>query len=122
MGHNSLDQPRADNYRSDLFERKYVILRRGAGPDVQFTNNNRFDKAATERHLKAPGLWSGTDLRDALESYYAERPEFDKNNLRNNLGYAFFLFAPQEYFASLSNQYYAHSELMLLFAVERAQE
>ena len=35
--------------------------------------------------------------------------------------YDFFLYAPQEYYATISNQYYADSELLVRFAIQRAQ-
>jgi len=122
LGHNSLDQPLAEAYNAELHERKRKILKRGAGPDVRFTASSRFDRENTQDHFKEIGLWDGSsDWDAALESYYQSHPELEKNALRSpSISYSYWLNAPQEAYASFTNQYYSDSELTLRFALERA--
>ena len=122
LGHNELDQKLARAYRFELKVRKYSILKKAAGDYVVWKTpvENGYDKAATKSHWTNEGYWDGVSDWDAtLKSFYSEGIGAERNlrSLRGRLGY--FIIAPQEAFASLTNQWFTDTKLMLDFALER---
>ncbi|MEO1998214.1 MAG: hypothetical protein ABGZ17_23470, partial [Planctomycetaceae bacterium] len=65
------------------------------------------------------GAWNGDDTswKQAWVRYFKGKPRFDRAYTRGNI--QFFLNAPQEAFATLANQYFADSLLMLEFCKVR---
>ena len=74
---------------------------------------------ATKVNFRRIGAWDGQKetWRDAWIGYFAWKQEFDRAYSRGNI--QFFLDSPQEAFATLANQYYADSGLMLEFCKNR---
>lgn len=122
MGHNTLDQRKAKAFNRSLYERKYHVIRRGAGPDIQWNEDrNRIDWQKTEDHFGSMGLMqSDTTVKDAIITYYKNHAEYNLNSLRSDISYDYWLDAPQEFYATVANEYYSDSELTLRFAIERA--
>ena len=77
---------------------------------------------ATKANFRQIGAWDGQKetWRKAWVEYFAGKPEFDRAYTRGNI--QFFLDSPQEAFATLANQYYADSGLMLEFCKKRWDE
>jgi len=120
IAHNMLDTV-GRRSRPDLFERKFEGLAQAAGPDVVYRSpkSQGIDLAATKENFRTRGAWDGqeTTWRDAWINYFKGKPEFDRAYSRGNI--QFFLDAPQEAFATLANQYFADSQLMLEFCKTR---
>ena len=120
VAHNMLDTVGRKS-RPDLYERKFTGLAQAAGPHVVYRSpaSKGIDIEATKENFRRIGAWNGKKetWRDAWISYFAGKPEFDRAYSRGNV--QFFLDSPQEAFATLANQYYADSGLMLEFCKKR---
>jgi len=120
IAHNMLDTVGKRN-RPDLFERKFEGLAQAAGPDVVYRSpkSQGIDVAVTKENFRTSGDWDGqeTTWRDAWINYFKGKTRFDRAYSRGNI--QFFLDAPQEAFATLANQYFADSQLMLEFCKSR---
>ena len=107
------------------WDRKYDLLEQASPPHLVFLNHNtlRFglNLPATQSNFLAHGLWNGVaaDWSAAYDQYWNTGPGagFDRHWLRDNL--KFCLDAPQEAFATLSNQYFTSSDVMLQLAIAR---
>ena len=64
-------------------------------------------------------MWYGVtgNWKSAWDDYFKNKEQFDRSYARGNV--KFFLDAPQEAFATLANQYFANSQLMLDFCKTR---
>ena len=120
LAHNMLDTVGRKN-RPDLYERKFQGLAQAAGPHVVYRTppSKGIDTEATKANFLRIGAWDGQKetWRDAWIGYFAGKQEFDRAYARGNI--QFFLDSPQEAFATLANQYYADSGLMLEFCKKR---
>lgn len=120
LAHNMLDTV-GRKERPDLFERKFEGLAQAAGPHVVYRSprSKGIDMEATKANFRRIGAWDGQNetWRDAWLAYFADKQEFDRAYSRGNI--QFFLDSPQEAFATLANQYYADSGLMLEFCKTR---
>lgn len=120
LAHNMLDTV-GRKKRPDLYERKYAGLAQSAGPHVVYRSppSRGIDMEATKTNFRRIGAWDGQKetWRDAWVNYFAGKPKFDRAYSRGNV--QFFLDSPQEAFATLANQYYADSGLMLEFCKTR---
>jgi hypothetical protein len=120
LAHNMLDTV-GRRTRPDLFERKYAILERAAGPLVAYRSPKSLgiDLKATQERFRKAGVWDGAEASwsDAWKSHFDGVQEFDRATCRGNV--RFFLESPQEAFATLANQYVADSGLMLEFCKAR---
>lgn len=107
--------------RPDLYERKFEGLAQAAGPNVVFrTPRSRgIDFEATKKNFLELGVWDGdsSSWNKAWSDYFKGQQQFDRAYSRGNIH--FFLNAPQEAFATLANQYFADSQLMLEFCKAR---
>jgi len=125
VAHNELDQNKAEAYRFDLYVRKFQILARATGNKVVWKSpvNHGYDQQKTQDLWKKNGWWDGSSKwGDALKNFfnYGQGKDLMLNSIRGSLDY--FIQAPQEAFATLANQYFADSKLMLDFAVERTRK
>lgn len=120
LAHNMLDTV-GRTKRPDLYERKFEGLAQAAGPHVVFRSppSKGIDMESTKANFRRIGAWDGQNetWRDAWLAYFADKQEFDRAYSRGNI--QFFLDSPQEAFATLANQYYADSGLMLEFCKTR---
>ena len=123
LAHNMLDTV-GRKIRPDLYELKFRGLAQAAGPHVVFRSpaSKGIDMDATKANFRQIGAWDGQKetWRKAWVEYFAGKPEFDRAYTRGNI--QFFLDSPQEAFATLANQYYADSGLMLEFCKKRWDE
>ena len=123
VGHNSLDQRRAKAFRQELKDRKHELIRRTAGPEIKWKSLYKIDSSKTEENFREKGWWDGEEeFGTALKRYFKTGPgvQYDMNHLRQMISIDFFIWAPQEAFATLSNQYFDDSKLMLDYAWEKA--
>lgn len=120
LAHNMLDTVGRRKW-PDLYERKFTGLAQAAGPHVVYRSpaSKGIDQEATKANFRRIGAWDGQQetWRDAWIGYFAGKQEFDQAYSRGNI--QFFLDSPQEAFATLANQYYADSQLMLEFCKKR---
>ena len=120
LAHNMLDTV-GRRTRPDLFERKFEGLAQAAGPHVVYRSpkSRGIDFAATKKNFQRLGVWNGDDAswNEAWVSFFKGKTNFDRAYTRGNV--QFFLNAPQEAFATLANQYFADSQLMLEFCKVR---
>ena len=120
LAHNMLDTVGRREW-PDLYERKFTGLAQAAGPHVVYRSpaSKGIDQEATKANFRRIGAWDGQQetWRDAWIRYFAGKQEFDQAYSRGNI--QFFLDSPQEAFATLANQYYADSRLMLEFCKKR---
>lgn len=120
VAHNMLDTV-GRRRRPDLFRRKFQGLQRAAGDAIVFHEDlvRGMDRAATRARFRELGLWDGEDNTwdAAWTRYFHEGRRFDRSHIRGNV--EFFLKAPQEAFATLANQWFTDSELMIEFAKVR---
>ncbi len=120
LAHNMLDTV-GRKKRPDLYERKFLGLAQAAGPHVVYRSpaSKGIDMDATKANFLRLGAWDGRKetWREAWIGYFAGKQEFDRAYSRGNI--QFFLDSPQEAFATLANQYYADSGLMLEFCKKR---
>ncbi|MDG1049058.1 MAG: VCBS repeat-containing protein [Planctomycetota bacterium] len=120
VAHNMLDTV-GRRRRPELFRRKFQGLQRAAGDAVVFHEDlvRGMDRDATRARFRTLGLWNGEDTTwdAAWTRYFHEGRRFDRSHIRGNV--EFFLKAPQEAFATLANQWFADSELMVEFAKVR---
>jgi hypothetical protein len=107
--------------RPELYERKFEGLAQAAGPEVIYRSpkSRGIDFPATKKNFQRIGSWDGDDAswNAAWVSYFKGKEHFDRAYTRGNV--QFFLNAPQEAFATLANQYFADSQLMLDFCKVR---
>jgi len=120
LAHNMLDTV-GRRTRPELYERKFEGLAQAAGPQVVYRSpkSRGIDFAATKQNFRRIGAWDGDDARwnAAWVRYFKGRKQFDRAYTRGNI--QFFLNAPQEAFATLANQYFTDSQLMLEFCKVR---
>ena len=120
LAHNMLDTV-GRKTRPELYERKFEGLAQAAGPQVVYRSpkSRGIDFAATKKNFQRLGAWNGDDTswNKAWVSYFKGKRDFDRAYTRGNV--QFFLNAPQEAFATLANQYFADSQLMLEFCKVR---
>lgn len=120
VAHNMLDTV-GQRRRPDLYRRKFLGLQRAAGDAVVFHADvtRGYDRAATRARFEELDLWDGADdtWDAAWTRYFHEGRRFDRSHVRGNV--EFFLKAPQEAFATLANQWFTDSELMVEFAKVR---
>ena len=120
LAHNMLDTV-GKNKRPDLFERKFECLAQAAGPQIVYRDPKSLgiDLASTKANFRTIGAWNGeaSTWNKAWKDYFQEKHEFDRAYTRGNV--RFFLDAPQEAFATLANQFFADSQLMLEFCKVR---
>lgn len=123
VAHNMLDTI-GRQLRPELYERKFAGLDFAAGPNVIYKSPKAsgIDWEATKAKFREIGAWDGDEKtwKDSWKSYFRNlknAPQFDKAYVRGNV--QFFLDAPQEAFATLANQYFADSLLMLEFCKTR---
>jgi hypothetical protein len=110
------------------YDRKYDLLEQASPPHLIFKDHNTLgfglDLPATQTNFLTRGYWDGvaTNWSAACDAYWATGPGagFDRHWLRDNL--KFCLDAPQEAFATLANQYFCSSEVMLQLALSRWHE
>jgi len=110
------------------YDRKYTLLEQASPPDLIFKDHNTLgfglDLPATQANFLSHGYWDGVaaNWTAAYDAYWATGPGagYDRRWLRDNL--KFCLDAPQEAFATLSNQYFCSSEVMLQLAIARWQQ
>lgn len=106
-------------------DREYDLLEQASPPHLIFKNHNTvgfdLDLPATQANFLANGYWDGftANWSAAYDAYWDTGPGtgFDRHWLRDNL--KFCIDAPQEAFATLSNQYFASSDVMLRLAISR---
>lgn len=111
-----------------FWDRKYDLLEQASPPDIVFKNHNvdgfGVDVPSTKARFLSHGLWNGNSntWSSAYDAYWATGTAagFDRHWLRDNL--RFCLDAPQEAFATLANQYFTSSEVMLQLALSRWNE
>ncbi len=120
LAHNMLDTVGVRT-RPELYERKFEGLAQAAGPQVVYkTPKSRgIDFDATKKNFQSTGAWNGEDTswNEAWKRYFKGKRLYDRAYTRGNIH--FFLSAPQEAFATLANQYFADSQLMLDFCKVR---
>ena len=120
LAHNMLDTV-GRRTRPALFERKFEGLAQAAGPAVVYRSpgSRGIDFAATRKNFQDLGAWDGVEANwnAAWASYFKGKEDFDRAYTRGNIH--FFLNSPQEAFATLANQYFADSQLMLDFCKVR---
>jgi hypothetical protein len=110
------------------YDRKYDLLEQAAPPHLVFKDRHftgyGLDLSATQANFLAHGFWDGVAAHwtAAYDEYWASGPGagFDRHWLRDNL--KFCIDAPQEAFATLANQYFTSSEVMLQLAIARWQQ
>ena len=120
LAHNMLDTV-GKRTRPELYERKFEGLAQAAGPLVAYRSpkSRGIDLDATKQNFQESGAWDGDDANwhQAWVSHFKGKTQFDRAYTRGNI--QFFLDAPQEAFATLANQYFADSQLMLDFCKVR---
>ncbi len=120
LAHNMLDTV-GKRTRPELYERKFEGLAQAAGSQVVYRSpkSRGIDIAATKANFQKIGAWDGDEATwgDAWMNYFKGKEVFDRAYTRGNV--QFFLDAPQEAFATLANQYFADSQLMLDFCKVR---
>lgn len=107
------------------YNRKYDLLEQASPPDLIFKDYNSggfgLDLPATQANFLLHGYWDGVaaNWSAAYDAYWATGPGagFDRHWLRDNL--KFCIDAPQEAFATLANQYFTSSDVMLQLAIAR---
>ena len=110
------------------FDRKYDLLEQSSPQHLIFKNHNTvgfgLDLPATQAIFLSNGFWDGipANWSAAYDAYWNTGPGagFDRHWLRDNL--KFCIDAPQEAFATLSNQYFTSSDVMLQLAIARWQQ
>lgn len=114
LAHNMLDTV-GRRMRPELYERKFESLAQAAGPQVVFRQpkSRGIDFDETKKNFQMIGAWDGDEStwNEAWKDYFKGREQFDRAYTRGNVH--FFLNAPQEAFATLANQYFTDSQLML---------
>lgn len=122
VNHNTLDT--IGRIREpERFRRKYELLDRASGPDVIFGDPviHGIDWPATQARFESLGYWDGDPVTwtAAWNAFWSTGPghALQENWLRNNLQLS--VEAPQEAFATLANQYFTDSALMVELAQRR---
>ncbi len=107
-----------------LRERKQTLIEQAAPPDIVFLAHSSglgIDWDATKARFHSEGYWDGIEANwnSAWNSFWSTGPGFTYNDnwLRNNL--QLMIEAPQESFATLSNQYFTNSVTMLDLCIRR---
>lgn len=111
-----------------FWDRKFDLLEQAAPPELAFRDHNAvgfgLDLPATQARFLAGGHWDGMpqNWAAAYDYYWKAGPgvSYERRWLRDNLRYC--IDAPQEAFATLSNQYFTSSEVMLQLALARWKE
>ena len=122
IAHNMLDTI-GRKLRPELFELKYEQLEHAAGELVQFhpQKSRGVNWELTKSNLRREGIWDGQDAswQQTLKQYLESKP-FERAHVRGSV--YFFIQSPQEAFATLANQYFTDSHLMLELGVKRWQD
>ncbi len=111
-----LDQETAEQYFERYFNRNYLnnALRINIGYPVFYWGNNH----------NVDGTYVGsTEALKKFKQRLLKKAGADRNNyLRSMFGDGFFKKNPQEFVASLANQYFCSSRDMFLYALKKAKE
>lgn len=120
LAHNMLDTV-GRRTRPDLYARKFAGLKRAAAGAVVWNEeiSRGYDRKATRAAFKGLGAWDGEEdhWREAWVERFHGDDSFERSHMRGNV--EFFLNSPQEAFATLANQWFADSELMVELAKAR---
>lgn len=121
LNHHSLDRVGRRTH-PDLFRRKFTLLAQASGADVVFHADLRrgVDWASTQDRFLSLGQWDGVEpWSDAWDRYFAAGDGRDLyyHTLRSNT--ALLIERPNYAFATLANQYFTDSEIMLALALDR---
>ena len=122
VGHNSLDSNTAQAYSQRLKDRKYELIHRTAGPEIKWNTLYSYNSEQTKQNFLTKGWWDGQeDFKEAMKRFFLGPGfSYDMNHLRQNYDISFFVRSPQEAFATLTNQYFDDTKLMLDYAWEKA--
>ena len=126
VSHVTLDSRRAPAYRAELFARKYELIKRTAGDHVVWRDGavtRGYDSGKTQTLFRQRQWWDGSeDWGKALDRHFSSGAGVtrNRNHLRSQISLGYFLRAPQESWATLANQYFSDSKLMLDWAWERS--
>lgn len=122
IAHNMLDTI-GRQLRPELFELKYEQLEHAAGELVKFhpQKSRGVNWELTKMNLRREGIWDGQDSswQQTWKDYLESEP-FQRSHVRGSVH--FFIHSPQEAFATLANQYFTDSQLMLELGVTRWQD
>ncbi|MBA63863.1 MAG: hypothetical protein CMJ76_16030 [Planctomycetaceae bacterium] len=122
IAHNMLDTV-GRQLRPELFELKYEQLEFAAGELVEFhpQKSRGVNWEVTKSNLRREGIWDGQDAswQQTWKDYLESEP-FSRAHVRGSLH--FFIQSPQEAFATLANQYFTDSQLMLELGIGRWQD
>ncbi len=119
IAHNMLDTV-GRQLRPDLFELKYEQLEFAAGDLVEFHDRKSrgVNWQVTKSNLSQQGIWDGQEASwSTTWKSYLESEPFKRAHVRGSVH--FFIHSPQEAFATLANQYFTDSQLMLELGVTR---
>ncbi len=122
IAHNMLDTI-GKRLRPELFELKYEQLEYAAGELVKFhpQKSRGVNWNVTKSNLRTANIWDGQDSTWATTwKSYLESEPFKRAHVRGSVH--FFIHSPQEAFATLANQYFTDSQLMLELGVTRWQD
>jgi len=122
IAHNMLDTV-GRTLRPELFELKYEQLDYAAGKHVQFhlQKSRGVNWEVTKANFRREGIWDGEDSSwQQTWKQYLESEQFQRAHVRGSIH--FFIQSPQEAFATLANQYFTDSQLMLELGIKRWQE
>ena len=122
IAHNMLDTV-GRTLRPELFELKYEQLDYAAGEHVQFhvQKSRGVNWEVTKANFRREGIWDGRDSSwQQTWKQHLESEPFKRAHVRGSIH--FFIQSPQEAFATLANQYFTDSQLMLELGVKRWQE
>ena len=126
VAHNTLDNRKAPAYRAELFARKYELIKRSAGDHVVWRDGavtRGYDSGKTQTLFRQRQWWDGSgDWGRAMDQHFSRGAGVtrNRNHLRSQISLGYFLRAPQEAWATLANQYFSDSKLMLDWAWERS--
>ncbi len=130
INHTALDDAYRQTWSPSENERQNEILARAAMPyHIVFHRpySRGVDLVATKLAWKQNNIWDGNDANwdSAWDAYFDRNGTGGgklswKTHLRGSI--AFFLRSPQESFATLANQYFDNTLLMLETAVKRTKE
>jgi hypothetical protein len=125
LNHN-VEAPAGAIFPTWYYQRKSELLKQGSPAIYVWTANANgtwtWNESATQGAFQAGGFWDGNAATwdTARTAYWATggpAASYDKRWLRDNL--RFCIEAPQEAFATLSNQYFGDSKTMLQLALNR---
>ena len=124
LNHN-VEAPAGKFFPTWYWQRKSELLKQGSPSLYVWTANadgtSSWNLSATQAAFQTAGYWDGVAANwdTALSAYWSTGPAagYDQRWCRDNL--KFCIEAPQEAFATLSNQYFDDSKTMLQLALNR---